>query len=105
MMRAILARFALLASAGLVLLRPVPAAALSVQDYLNVPPTVGDTTDLRRYLTGFRDGLYDFNALLDSIGVKVFCPAPGTPPMDVNELRHRIGASLDDKRATETDFN
>ena len=38
-----------------------PAAALSVQDFQNLPQTLGDSADLKRYMTGFRDALYDFN--------------------------------------------
>ena len=104
-MRFAIACGGLLGVAGLALACAQPAAAMSAQDFLNLPQTMSDSVDLKRYLTGFRDGLYDFNAVLDSIGVKVFCPAPGTPPMDVAELKHRLDADLTEKRTTETDFD
>ena len=103
-MRIVLACGALIGAAGLAL-APEPAAAMSVQDFLNLPQTMGDTADFNRYLTGFRDAIYDFNSVLDSIGVKVFCPSPGTPPMDTAELKHRIEADLAEKRTTEADFD
>ena len=94
-----------LGAAVLALASARPAAAMSVQDYQNLPQTMSDSADLKRYLTGFRDALYDFNSVLDSIGVKVFCPPPGTPPMDVAELKHRLDADLADRRTTETDYD
>jgi hypothetical protein len=94
-----------LGAAVLALAGARPAAALSVQDFQNLPQTLGDSADLKRYMTGFRDALYDFNAVLDSIGVRVFCPAPGTPPMDVAELKHRLDADLTEKRNAETDYD
>jgi hypothetical protein len=105
MMRFAVAFGGLLGAAALTLADARPAAALSVQDFQNLPQTMSDSADLKRYLTGFRDALYDFNTVLDSIGVKVFCPAAGTPPMDVAELKHRIDADLTEKRTTETDFD
>lgn len=95
----------LLGAAALAAVDARPAAALSVQDFQNLPQTMSDSADLKHYLTGFRDALYDFNSVLDSIGVKVFCPAPGTPPMDVAELKHRLDADLTEKRTTETDYD
>ena len=96
----------LLASLGLwaVVGSVPPADAMSVQDFLNIPQSMGDSAETKQYLTGFRDGLYDFNAILESAGIRVVCPPAGAPPIDVSELMNRMRSDIEARQASDPDF-
>jgi hypothetical protein len=88
---------ALLASAS-------PIAAMTVQDFLTAAGDNRQQASLARYFEGFGDALYDFNAIMQSAGVTVFCPAGRTRPVVGTELQRRVSADLARKRQTDPDF-
>jgi hypothetical protein len=80
------------------------AFAMTVQDFLSIPQTMEDSAEVKQYLTGFRDGLYDFNGILDSAGIRVVCPPACTPPIDVSELRNRMRSDIETRQASDPGF-
>lgn len=81
------------------------AKPMSLQEFLRLSEQKGDDPGLMRYFDGFRDALYQFNAVLGSIGVDVFCPAENEPPIATPELRRRLEADLADQRRRRPDFD
>jgi hypothetical protein len=81
-----------------------PGSAMTLQEFLRLSEKEDDP-GLVRYFDGFRDALYQFNNVLQGVGVQVFCPAEGEPPIATAELRRRLEADLSEKRAKERDFD
>jgi hypothetical protein len=82
-----------------------PGSSMTLQEFLRLSEQKEDDPGLVRYFDGFRDALYQFNNVLQGVGVQVFCPADGEPPIATAELRRRLEADLSEKRAKERDFD
>jgi hypothetical protein len=80
-------------------------SSMTLQEFLRLSEQKEDDPGLVRYFDGFRDALYQFNNVLQGVGVQVFCPADGEPPIATAELRRRLEADLSEKRAKERDFD
>lgn len=80
------------------------SASLTIEEFLRLGEAKEEEPGLARYFDGFRDALYQFNAVLQGVGVQVFCPAPGEPPIATAELRRRLEVDLAEKRSREPSF-
>ena len=82
-----------------------PGNSMTLQEFLRLAEQKEDDPGLVRYFNGFRDALYQFNNVLQGVGVQVFCPAEGEPPIATTELRRRLEVDLNEKRARQQDFD
>jgi hypothetical protein len=80
------------------------AGPMSLEEFLRLSNERNDDPGLMRYFDGFRDALYQFNAVLRGVGVDVFCPDEDQPPIATSELRRRLEVDLAEKQATKPDF-
>lgn len=93
--------------AGLVLCllaQPGPAAAMTVQEYLDAVGRQEAASTLGRYFVGMSDGLFAFNDALSGAGIRVFCPPAGEAVMEAEELRRRVDAVVRERQETRPDF-
>lgn len=95
----------LLRSLALLLASASAATAMTVQELVGLDRQAQQGSVPQPYFDGLRDALYDFNAVLDSVGVQVFCPAADTPPTDAAELRRRVETSIEERRRRDPGFN
>jgi hypothetical protein len=80
------------------------AGPMSLEEFLRLSEQDKDDPGLMRYFDGFRDALYQYNAVLRGVGVDVFCPAEDQPPIATSELRQRLVVDLAEKRPTKQDY-
>jgi hypothetical protein len=78
---------------------------LSLEEFLRLSEQKGDDPGLMRYFDGLRDALYQFDMVLQGVGVDVICPVEDQPPIPTSELRRRLEVDLAEKRRRSPDFD